>query len=86
MRDLSVSIHDTDLSYLLTGQVALQHLARASAAPAAPLSPSFATSPLLASLFSPMLTPGHPPPLLHTLPFCLMLVYLPAPLFSTKDA
>jgi len=33
MRDLNLSIHDTDLSYLLSGQVSLQHLARVSDTP-----------------------------------------------------
>lgn len=33
MRDLQLSIHDTNLSYLLSGQVTLQHLARLSTTP-----------------------------------------------------
>ena len=38
LRNLSLSIHDTDLSYLLSGQVALQHLARTSEFPSTPSS------------------------------------------------
>ncbi|KAI0279627.1 hypothetical protein BGY98DRAFT_878332, partial [Russula aff. rugulosa BPL654] len=52
MRDLSLSIHNTDLSYLLTGQVSLQHLARASTTPA----PSTPSPPLIRNLSSAGLT------------------------------